>query len=324
MLEQLYKIIENVILSRALYVCCDLKIADYLHENPMTIQELSLKTGCNADALYRLMRVLSLNGFFKISNDYELTITNTGEILCIHHSESLRPFLLHEDETRWNSLGNLSYSIRTGLPSFDKLYNDDYFSFLKKNKQLSNQFNEAMHIISNNENNAIAQLINFDGIIADIGGGTGQLINTILKNNNKIECCYLLDLPEVDAIFEYQNCEKIHGSFFEHFTIHADTYILKRVLHDWDNDKAIDILKNLKRTMPTNSKLLIFEGIIDKTQDSKFLSSIDLLLLSIFGGKERTIKEFELILDLAGFKLLNNKKLTESLSMLECTIKIAP
>jgi hypothetical protein len=85
-----------------------------------------------------------------------------------------------------------------------------------------------------------------------------------------------------------------------------------------DDDKAINILKNISNTMPPHSKLLIFEGIIDNTQNSKFLSSIDLLLLSVFGGKERTMQEFESILNSAGFKILNCKKLTDTLSVLEC------
>jgi len=318
MQTKLYQIIENVILSRALYVCCDLNIADILQDSPMDITELSNKTQCEQSALARLMRVLVMNDFFVLDNN-KYSITALGETLSKDHANSLRPLFLHDDETRWNALGNLGYCIKTGRPSFDQLYNEDYFSCLSKNKELSERFNQAMHIISNTEEDIIAKEVEFNGIIADIGGGTGQLINKVLdKHSSSVKHSYLFDLPEVPAEFDFDNCEKISGSFFDSFNITADVYILKRIIHDWDDDKAVQVLKNVVATMPNDAKLLIFEGVIDDSENSKFLSTIDLLLLSIIGGKERTYQEFEDILKAADLKIDNYSKLTSTLSLLEC------
>lgn len=235
------------------------------------------------------------------------------------HSDTIKPFLLHEDETRWNSMGNLEFSIKTGKPSFDYLYSKDYFSYLKEHSLLSNRFNDAMRIISEKEEEIIAKNVSFTGTIVYIGGGTGQLINKINYYNN-VEKSYLFDLPEVKEDFTAQNCIKLSGSFFDKIDINADTYILKRILHDWDNEKALLILKNVAKAMPLGATLLIFEGIIGKN-NTKFLSAIDLLLLSIFGGKERDLSDFISLVENTGLEIRNINTMTDTMACIEC-IKI--
>ena len=312
----LEQIIESVILSRALYASCCLNIAEKLDDNTLDIKKLGEALDCDIDALQRLMRYLLLNDIFKINSKGEYQHSEFSSTMSSAHPDTIKPFLLHEDETRWNTIGNLQYSIKTGKPSFDHLYNKDYFSYIKEHKLLSTRFNDAMRIISKREEEIIAKEIRFTNTIVDIGGGTGQLINKINKYNT-VKKLYLFELPEVKENFTAANCIKISGSFFDKIEAKANIYILKRILHDWNDKQALMILKNVTDAMSIDSRLLIFEGVIDQ-ENAKYLSAIDLLLLSIFGGKERTLDGFNQLIQSSGLRIESVKLLTETMSCIEC------
>ncbi len=313
--------INHVILSRALYVVCDLEIADHLGRKPHTLEELINITKTDANALLRLMRYLCMNNIFEIDSQNKYINTELSNYLCTNHPNSVRPFMLHNDETRWNALGHLGYSIKTGQASFDFLYGMDYFTYLKDKPTLSQRFDEAMNVISEEEETLIAKSLTLKGVVTDIGGGQGKLLSKILNHHNTVDKVILFDLPQVVANVPQTNPKFITqgGSFFENINIQADCYILKRVLHDWDDAKASVILKNVAHTMKTGSTLYLIEYVMDKSDNPKFIAEIDLLLLTIFQGIERTSTEFESLINNAGLKILNIKLLNGLLSVIECT-----
>lgn len=314
--NEIEHLLESVTLSRALYVAADFGIADLLEKGPKTVQELSKTLSVDTDALQRLMYFLELNDVFSRDEQERYALTELSEKMCESNAQSIKLFLLHDDPTRWNAIGNLKCSIQTGKDAFSQLYDKDYFSYLKEAPVLSDRFNRAMKIISEKEDSLISKAFDFKGLVADIGGGRGQLLEEIKKDHG--DCSVLLfDLPEA---VEGVDLPKIAGSFFEPIEVKADTYILKRILHDWDDQKALIILKNLAKTMAKESQLLIFDGILDKVKNKKFLAAVDLLLLTIFNGKERFLSDFENLLAHAGLKLIEHRAITSSMSVLVCQL----
>ncbi len=228
----IFSLLEAVILARALFVAADLNIAEHLATRPMLAIEIAEATSAEEKPMNRFMRYLESQGVFNRCEDQTYCLNDFSHKMCQGHPDSIKPFLLHDDETRWNCYGHLKYSITTGKAAFDNLYGTDYFSYLKEHRQLSERFNDAMKIISVQEDELIAQSIPFQKRVADIGGGMGQLINNIAARND-IDRGILFDLPEVVSQAEgiHDRCIKIGGSFFEPISVEADIFTLKRVLH---------------------------------------------------------------------------------------------
>jgi hypothetical protein len=240
--------------------------------------------------------------------------------MCADHPQTIRPILLHEDPTRWNCIGNLGFSIKTGAASFDMLYGTDYFAYLKNQPLLSARFNEGMDFISCAEDEAIATCLSFNGVVADVGGCKGQLINAIVARNGDVEEGILFDLPEVVAQAQnlHECCSKYEGSFFEPLSFTADIFILKRILHDWDDEKASVILKNVSDAMSVESTLYIIEGILDVSQDKKSVAAADLFVLALLRGAERTKNEFERLVEAAGLEIVSIRPIDDLMCAIEC------
>lgn len=319
-MNQFFELTNQILFSRALYVAADLSIADYLHQKACSLSELATLTATDKASLERLLYYLTLNNVFRLDSAELYHNTDLSDFMRADHPGTIRPFLLHDDETRWNAIGNLGYSIKSGKPSFDYLYGSDYFSYLKKHSLLSSRFDEAMNIISDQEDSIIASSVGFEGTIADIGGGQGRLLKKIVSLNPQVSKAVLFDLPIVveNVHVEDSKLEKVAGSFFESINVNSDIFILKRVLHDWDDDKSLKILQNIQTAMNTDSRLFIIDGILGKSKDEKLLAAIDLLLLTIFGGVERNLNQFEKLINSARLRVVGHNSLTNLLSIIEC------
>lgn len=315
----IFSLLKIIILSRALYVAADLNIADHLAIRSMTINELAQATKTETEPLQRLMHFLELHNIFKKEDDFKYSLTDSSKPMCANHPNSIKSLLLHDNEKRWNSIGHLGYSIATGNASYDMLYGIDYFNDLKQNPVLNSQFNNAMKMISSQEDITIATKLSFQNVVADIGGGTGQLLNNIITHN-AISQGILFDLPETVAQAKNLSplCFTHGGSFFEPLSFTADIFILKRILHDWDDEKALTILQNISSVMDSDSKLYIIEGILDYSEDKELLAAIDLALLSIFKGKERNRSELENLIKAAGLEIVSIKTLDNLVCSIEC------
>jgi len=317
--EYVYQLSNQIMLSRALYVAADLELADHVHI-PLSLKDLADKTSVDAQALHRLLRCLTEHEIFLYDQNKMISNNAYSLFLCKDHPQTIRPFILHDDPTRWNAIGNLGHSIATGKASFDELYNTDYFSHLKTNPVLSQRFDEAMTIISQQEDERIAQMIDFQGIVADIGGGKGQLLQQIAQYNNSVTELVLFDLQQVqnNVLVKNSSITQVSGSFFDAIPVKADTFILKRILHDWDDQKALQILSKVAATMDDENVLYIVDAVIDQCQDKKLILDIDLRLLSIFGGQERTRSEFELLCNAAGLEIVEINDLTSISHIIKC------
>lgn len=323
MKQTIFELLEATILSRALFTAAELNIAELLEAGPQSLEYVAKNTQTDKQTLERLLHFLTLKEIFSLEADGQYSLRTESKILLGNHKESIKPFLLHDDETRWNSFGHLTYSIQTGKPAFDMLYSKDYFSSLKQSPLLSQRFDDAMNIISRNEDIAIANNIKLSGEIADIGGGNGQLLSEIIKNQPSVTKATLFDLPNVvEAVQTNEKLQKIGGSFFEPLRLSADTLILKRVLHDWNDTDSIAILKNIVAIMNNDTQLWIIDGILDMAEQKTCLAAIDLALLTIFGGKERSLKNFESILTPNNLVIEKTTSITPLLSGILCKKKV--
>lgn len=312
-------LLQSIILARALFVAADLNIAEHLALKSMTADEIAIVTHTEASSLKRLLYFLELNEVFQKQDDGRYYLTAFSQTMRSDDPHTIKPFLLHDDETRWNSFGHLGYSITTGKASFDMLYGANYFEHLKQHPLLSTRFNDAMTIISAQEDALIAKRLPFKNKVIDVGGGIGQLINKI-AHAHPITEGIVLDLPEVVAQADnlHPHCSKMAGSFFEPITCTADIFILKRILHDWDDSKALQILNNVANAMDEDSTLYIMDGILDYSENKKLLAAIDLALLTIFQGRERTKSEFEVLIKAAGLEIVFIQPLGNLMCAIEC------
>jgi len=317
--EYVYHLANQIMISRALYVAADLELADHL-QMPLSLGDLATITGADKNALHRLLRCLMEHGIFVYDHNNMICNTAPSVFLCKDHPQTIRPFILHDDPTRWNAIGNIGLSITTGKASFDELYGVDYFSHLKENSILSQRFDEAMTIISQQEDERIAHMLDFKGIVADIGGGKGQLLQQIAKNNDQVTQLILFDLQQVQDNISSENTSftQVAGSFFDPIHVSADIFILKRILHDWDDQKAAQVLCNVANIMNNESVLYIVDAVINQCQDKKLILDIDLRLMSIFGGQERTREEFEMLCNAAGLEIVEIQDLTSISHVIKC------
>ncbi len=322
---QFWDTLHAVILSRALYSAAELGLADHLHPQARDLTALASLTGTDAPSLERLLRFLIVAGFFDKQPDGTYRNNVSSEYMRKDHPQTMYPFLLHDDETRWNSFGHLSYSVKTGKPSFDMLYGKSYFQYLSEHPTLSHRFDLAMTIISDQEETTIANTLSFEGTVADIGGGRGTLLKKIMPANPAVEKTVLFDLPQVVTAISNADLapvtKALGGSFFEPINIEANIFILKRILHDWNDEQAITILKNIAVTMRATDTLYIIDAIVDECADKKMITAVDLGLFAIFGGKERDYAEFQNIFTAAGLTLISRKAIAPTLHVMKCQKK---
>lgn len=313
-------ILKNVVFSRALFSAAELNIAELLEHSPKSASELARLVDADMTCLARLLDFLVLNNVFVKSASGLYRNNESSEQMSESHPQSIKSFVMHDDPSRWNCFGNLTYSIKTGKDAFSKIYGKPYFDFLKQNEGLSRTFDQAMAIISAQEDRAVAQKISFYGVVADIGGGVGQLLGQIRIEHSAVTRCVLFDLPEVVAKIENSSLFPVAGSFFDSFKIDADFYLLKRVLHDWDDGSSLIILKNIAKTMSDGASLIIVEGLLDRANDKKALAACDLALLTIFGGQERTFSQIESLVIDAGLKVVLVSEITDTMFAIHCQL----
>lgn len=314
------------VLSRAIHVAATLGIADLLVQGPKNANELAMLVGAEPQSLYRLLRTLASHGIFLEEKDNSFVLTPLAQLLTTAHPDSLRLLLMKEDESRWNAYGDLLYSIKTGRPAFNHHYGIGYFDYIAKNRQLSESFDLGMANLSAKEDCLIANSFDFSPYrsIVDLGGGIGGLLAEILKKNPSsdgvvYELPHLMD--RVEAFLQEQGllprCKFVSGSFFQSIPEGSDLYMLKRILHDWDDQACLSILRNCREAMMSTSRLLIIDAVMPEGNVPHESKDFDLFMLALFGGRERTQKEWQRLLEDSGLRLAYIWPTPSSLAIIE-------
>jgi hypothetical protein len=313
--------------SQSIYVAAKLGIADLLKDSPKSCDELATATGTNAQALYRVLRALASVGVFAETELKHFTLTPLAACLQSDVPNSFRAFVILLGEEQYRAWGEFMHSVQTGGSSFEHVYGMNIFEYYAQNPEPAKIFDEAMTNGSVIESAAIAASYDFSSIrtLVDVAGGEGLLIASILKSNPTLKGV-LFDQPYVierakpfmKAEGVLERCQLAAGNFFESVPEGGDAYILKHIIHDWDDERAIAILKQCHKVMPENGKVLVAEQVIPPGNEPFMGKLLDLnMLVMTPGGCERTEAEYRALFEKAGFKLTRIVPTQEEVSIIE-------
>lgn len=300
--------------SQAIAVAAELGIADLLKDGTKTAAQIARLVNASEDSVYRLLRALGSVGLFAETGNRRFRLTPIGKLLRTESPQSLGAyarFVGHE--STWLPWADLVHSVRTGEPAFDHVFAMPIFEYFGKTPEAAAVFDAAMTSISTWESKAVVGAYDFPGIstLVDVAGGHGLMIMTILKANRKMRGI-LFDLSHVAAgaarLLQSggvaDRCQIVSGDFFTSVPDGGDAYIMKHILHDWDDERAIQILQNCHRAMRRGGKVLIVDPVIPSGNAAHFGKLLDLEMLALTPrGRERTQAEFRDLLQRSGFKL---------------------
>lgn len=317
--------------TQALYVAAKLGVADLLKDGTKNCDELATATGANAGALYRLMRGLASLKVFAEEEDGYFNLTPLAACLQSDIPGSMRGIVMMGGREYYQAWGNFLYSIQTGQSAFENLYDMPLFEYYAQNPESGKAYDQAQKSGSAAARAEILKSYDFSGIskVVDVGGGNGSLISAILKTNLTMQgvlfeqpsaIAQAKDLIQAEGVEE--RCELVAGDFFESVPSGGDTYILRYILHNWDDERASAILKNCHHAMLENGKILVIEQIIPPGNEPFLGKLLDLHMLVLFpGGCERTENEYRVLFETSGFQLTKIFPTQANVSVLEA-IKI--
>lgn len=329
---ELYQLGIGHYFSRALALAAKVGIADLLKDGARHYEELARETGSHAPSLNRVMRLLASVGVFEEREGGKFALTPLGELLRSGVPGSMRSMvMLFAGVGIQDSWKELEYCVQTGEPAFRRNSpSADPFSAIAQNPEQAKVFDEAMATFAPITAAAIAAAYDFSsfGKLVDVGGGNGTLLIGILKTNPKLRGI-VFDLPhaadkaraKIAAEGLESRAEAIGGDFFKEVPAGADAYIVKHVIHDWNDGRALAILKNVRRAMRSEGKLLIAEGIypprIDQSEVGRGAAANDVNMLVCTGGRQRSETEFRSLYERAGFRLTRIVPTPARLSLIE-------
>lgn len=297
-------------ISRCVYCIAKLGIADLLRDGPRSAEELAAATHTNADALQRTLRALASVGMFTEVKPREFALTPLAGPLRSDAPDSILSMVLFlGDHMHWRVYEQMSYSLETGKRAFDHAMGQAPFEYLASHPEDAKVFDNAMRAHSAPQMPAIVEAYDFGqfGTVCDVGGGQGHLLAAIL-NSYPGTRGILFDMPQTierareKSLLPANRCELVGGSFFEEVPA-ADAYVVKHIIHDWDDESARKILGACRSAIHKNGKLLIAEMILSGMNEPGFSKILDIEMLLFPGGRERTAEEYAELLKASGFRM---------------------
>lgn len=301
-------------IGQAVHVAAKLGIADLLEDGPKSPATLAEATGAHAGTLHRLLRALASLGVFAEDADGRFALTSLAEGLRTNAPGSLRAYaIMMGEDWHWRAWGGLLNSVRTGQPAFEHVFGCPMFSYFGEHPEAARVFDAAMTSRTGQETAAVIAAYEWpaSATIVDVGGGQGALLAAILARNPDVHGV-LFDMPHVIAVARglieeaglADRCELAAGDFFERVPAGGDLYLLKRVVHDWDDERASAILRSCRAAMGDRSRLLVIEHVLPPGNAPSWGKLLDLQMLVLTpGGRERDEAGFRALLASTGLRL---------------------
>ena len=316
--------------SQIVYVAAKLGLADHLAKGPMNADQLAELTRTHAPSLYRLMRTLASLGIMTEDATHRFAMTPLGDAMKTGAPGCARPTILTIASDWWvNGFGQLLYSVQTGKSGFEKTLGMPIFDWFAKHPEEASMFSETMVGVHGAEPAAVAAAYDFSGAktIVDVGGGTGNLLTTILASHPASHGI-LYDLPHVirdaPAMIQARGmADRVKletGSFFESVPPGGDAYLLSHIIHDWSEDLCLTILGNCGRAMSPASRLLLIEMVLPAGNTPHPGKILDMMMLVGPGGRERTEQEYATLFGKAGLRLTRVVPTESAVSVVEAKL----
>jgi hypothetical protein len=322
--ETLMQIAGGYSLSRCLHVVADLGVADALGDSPRTAASLAESTGANADALNRVLRLLSCHGIFE-SRDGKFAHTSASQLLRSDHPRSMRSFVrMIGLPVNWAAYGKLDHTVRTGQSAMSQVLPDGLFRYFADHPEASQLFNQAMMGKAHAQIAGVVGNYSFSdfNLIGDIGGGQGHLLQAVLAVNPHLRGV-LFEAPHVIEQASGIAPDRLSlqaGDFFKDKMPACDAYLMMDIIHDWSDEESTRILKNLRRSVPAHAKLLLIEAVIRDDSIPNFVKILDIHMMTLVTGRQRTWQEFEKLLEPCGFRLEREIDAGGDFSILEAVV----
>jgi hypothetical protein len=314
---QLMQLATGYFAARAIHAAATLGLADLLDDGPRDAGDLARATGTHAPTLYRLLRALAAAGVLEHTADDRFALTPVGATLRARAPDSTRPgVMMFHHPMFWRSWEELLYSVRTGRPALDQVFGKPVFEYLATTPDAAAAYDGGMTGLNGAILPAIVKAGDFARfrVIVDVAGGHGSMLAAILEAAPAARGV-LVDLPHVTAVARRTFAERglaaraevVTGSMFESVPAGGDAYVLKWILHDWDDAACATILKNVRAAIAPHGRLLIVDRVLPEragaSAATRTAMMADLLMLVHLTGRERTEREFRALLEGEGFRL---------------------
>ena len=298
--------------SQAIYVAAKLGVADQLRDGPQPVQVLATATLADVSALRRVLRALASVGVFTETGTDVFALTPIAALLRTETPDSLQALAVMYGEEQYQAWGNFLHSVKTGERAFDQVFSTNYFAYLAQHPDSDHVFNHAMTGWTAQLVGAVIDAYDFSPFktVVDVGGSYGTLLAAILLKHAYTRGI-LFDQPHVVTAAEEHlartsvgdRCETIGGDFFIEIPSGGDAYLLAQILHDWDDERSIAILRQCRRAMPAHGKLLVIDLVLPEGDEPFFGKWLDLHMLVMLGARERTAAEHKALFNVAGLEL---------------------
>ena len=276
------------------------------------MSNLARQAGANEDALYRMLRTLSGFGVFVENAPRQFSNNPASELLRSDVPGLYHMVLWLPDPFHLKIYADAIHSVMTGQPAVEKTFGKPVFEYFPEDRALSERFNNAMTAFSAVVIQAALEAYDFSGIatMVDVAGGHGEVLTSIIKAYPAMKGV-LSDLdhvlagaePRIRAMGLADRCRTETIDFFKSVPAGGDAYIMKHIIHDWDDDRAVTILQNIRKAMNPGGRVILLDSVLQAPNQPDLGKVIDIEMMLLPGGRERTEEEFRSLFDRAGFRL---------------------
>ncbi|MDQ3614811.1 MAG: hydroxyneurosporene methyltransferase [Chloroflexota bacterium] len=308
-------------LPRSLHVVAELGVADALDETSRTAADLAAAVGAHPDALGRMLRLLAAHDVFTLEGD-TVRHTPASQLLRTDHPQSMRAFAqMFGLPVFWMAFGAMDHAVQTGAPATTEAFPEGFWGYLAQHPEAGRVFNAAMQAKAQGAITGILATYDFSGFqtIADIGGGHGHLLRAILDAVSTATGV-LFELPHVIVEVADAACERLTlqtGDFFRDALPQCDAYVLMEIIHDWGDAESIAILRAVRQAAVPGARVLIIEAIIQDDPGPSWAKMLDIHMLTLLGGRQRTQQEYAALLTRSGFRFLREIDTGAGIAILE-------
>jgi hypothetical protein len=310
--------------ARVLHVVAELGVADVLSDRPRTAIDLAADLDVDADGLGRALRLLESLGVFRRDPVGCWHHTEPSALLRSDHPMSLRAFArMSGTPFNWESVGHLDHSIRTGEPGIALLERGGWLAYLDAHLVERDIFQQAMTSKAHDDIAGVLDVHDFSrhDTVADVAGGRGHLIRAVLAAHPAVSGV-LFELPAVAAeVRPTERLTVVPGDFFTDRLPRCDAYVLMNVVHDWDDERAVAILSSVATAGRAGGSVLVVETVLPSGAEPHYAKTLDVIMLAITGGRERTAEEYRALFDAAGLDLVAVAPTATAFSVIEAVIR---